>query len=117
MNDINDFLQLFFPMKENDHVPHVFCRSGFTFSVQVGKHLYSSPRLKNCEYYSEVEIGYPVNIPYGFDEVEAHFKEDDVMRIDIDTLNAMIQKAGGIISIGKPPSEISVGNSVDFKPL
>ena len=37
----------------------VFCKDGFTMSVQAGETSYSTPRKPNATRYVEVEVGYP----------------------------------------------------------
>lgn len=50
------------PKKENyySHIrPAIICKDGFRMSVQASEYHYSTPRLFNCETYSEFEIGFP----------------------------------------------------------
>ena len=45
-------------MMTSSKLPHIVCSDGFEMSVQVGSHLYSTPK-KVAKRYSAVEIGFP----------------------------------------------------------
>ena len=63
-------------MMTSSRLPHIVCSDGFEMSVQVGSHLYSTPK-KVAKRYSAVEIGFPSEHEPLIEEfAETFYKED-----------------------------------------
>lgn len=104
---INDYLQRnkqFYTIGKYEYrklAPAITCADGFTMSVQVSDSHYCSPRIIDAEYYSTVEVGYPSRpeellMPFAED---ASYPTNTVYGyVDVDIVDAVIKKHGGIKS-------------------
>lgn len=63
MFDLNKYLK---ENRDSDHtwlVKRIECKDGFTISVQASEYNYCEPRYNDCNYYYEVECGFPNSKP------------------------------------------------------
>jgi len=90
----------------SSRLPQIVCVDGFEMSVQVGSHLYSTPK-KVAKRYSAVEIGYPSDHePLIEKYAESFYKEDEMDVTDytdtvypyvpVKIVNQVLKKHGGI---------------------
>lgn len=98
----------------------VYCKDGFSMSVQANKDGYCDPREDNAEHYTEVEIGYPsyaepLIMPYRepLDDVEPH--QSVYAYVPSDLVRHIIDKHGGIVS-GEVPRGVPVYGTTHCKP-
>ena len=91
-------------MMTSSKLPHIVCSDGFEMSVQVGSHLYSTPK-KVAKRYSAVEIGYPsereslleeyVELSI-FDEKFVDYTDTVYPYVPVKIVNKVLKKHGGI---------------------
>jgi hypothetical protein len=84
-------------------VPWIECVDGFKMSVQCNSGSYCIPRTDHSSYYSEVEVGFPSDIPTTFLE----YAEDSGNPtntvygwVPIDLVAQEINLHGGIVDVG-----------------
>ena len=88
-------------MMTSSRLPHIVCADGFSMSVQVGPHLYSTPK-KVAKRYSNVEIGYPSERePLLEKYVESFYTEPDYTDsiypyVPVKVVDKVLKKHGGI---------------------
>ena len=82
--------------------PNIFCRDGFSMSVQVGENLYSTPK-GYAERYKEAEIGYPSERESLIEEYAENIWEEECDYTDTvypyvpcEIIDMVIEKHGGI---------------------
>ena len=90
-------------MMTSSRLPHIVCSDGFEMSVQVGSHLYSTPK-KVAKRYSAVEIGFPSDHEPLIEEYAETFHQEDVTDytdivypyVPVKIVNKVLKKHGGI---------------------
>ena len=90
-------------MMTSSKLPHIVCSDGFEMSVQVGSHLYSTPK-KVAKRYSAVEIGFPSEHEPLIEEYAETFHQEDVTDytdivypyVPVKIVNKVLKKHGGI---------------------
>ena len=90
-------------MMTSSKLPHIVCSDGFEMSVQVGSHLYSTPK-KVAKRYSAVEIGFPSDHEPLIEEYAETFHQEDVTDytdivypyVPVKIVNKVLKKHGGI---------------------
>ena len=90
-------------MMTSSRLPHIVCSDGFEMSVQVGSHLYSTPK-KVAKRYSAVEIGFPSDHEPLIEEYAETFHQEDVTDytdivypyVPVKLVNKVLKKHGGI---------------------
>ena len=90
-------------MMTSSRLPHIVCSDGFEMSVQVGYHLYSTPK-KVAKRYSAVEIGFPSDHEPLIEEYAETFHQEDVTDytdivypyVPVKVVNQVLKKHGGI---------------------
>ena len=90
-------------MMTSSKLPHIVCSDGFEMSVQVGSHLYSTPK-KVAKRYSAVEIGFPSDHEPLIEEYAETFHQEDATDytdivypyVPVKIVNKVLKKHGGI---------------------
>ena len=90
-------------MLTSTRLPQIVCVDGFEMSVQVGSHLYSTPK-KVAKRYSAVEIGFPSEHEPLIEEYAETFHQEDVTDytdivypyVPVKIVNKVLKKHGGI---------------------
>ena len=90
-------------MMTSSKLPHIVCSDGFEMSVQVGSHLYSTPK-KVAKRYSAVEIGFPSDHEPLIEEYAETFHQEDAPDytdtvypyVPVKIVNKVLKKHGGI---------------------
>ena len=84
-----------------DNHPRLFCKDGFSVSVQASEFHYCYPRINGANKYETVELGYP----NAEDLLIADYAEDDTDLTDtiygfvpVHIVNELIKKHGGIVT-------------------
>lgn len=77
--------------------PHVFCKDGFVFSVNVGLQAYCSPRDERGPW-QELEISFL----HGEDEAIQRWMDDSGIagNVLVEIINSAIRAHGGITGVG-----------------
>lgn len=99
MSIINDYFKSFHPKEKYKPYPKIIYVDGFSMSFQAGEYLYCSPRQDNCEFYSEVEIGYPSEKEdLIMDYCESPERPCDTVYgyVPVEIIDEVIRKHGGI---------------------
>jgi hypothetical protein len=94
------------------HFPTIFCRNGLSLSIQASNGHYCEPRMDSVDSYTEVEIGYPSEIPpenirpYCEDSYQDNpdYLNSVYAYVPIQLVNEWIDAAGGI-DLGKTIAE------------
>ena len=91
-------------MMTSSRLPNIVCVDGFEMSVQVGSHLYSTPK-KVAKRYSAVEIGFPsereplleeyVELSI-FEEESVDYTDTVYPYVPVKIVNKVLKKHGGI---------------------
>ena len=91
-------------MMTSSKLPHIVCSDGFEMSVQVGSHLYSTPK-KVAKRYSAVAIGFPSEDEpliekyaesYYDPDVDFKYTETVYPYVPVKIVNKVLKKHGGI---------------------
>ena len=89
-------------MMTSSRLPHIVCSDGFEMSVQVGSHLYSTPK-KVAKRYSAVEIGFPSEHEPLIEKWAENLFEDTpdftdtvYSYVPVKVVNQVLKKHGGI---------------------
>ena len=90
-------------MMTSSRLPQIVCVDGFEMSVQVGSHLYSTPK-KVAKRYSAVEIGFPSDHEPLIEEYAETFHQEDATDytdtvypyVPVKIVNKVLKKHGGI---------------------
>ena len=91
-------------MMTSSRLPHIVCVDGFEMSVQVGSHLYSTPK-KVAKRYSAVEIGFPSDHEPLIEEYAENLHDEDAFvnstntvypYVPVKIVNKVLKKHGGI---------------------
>ena len=96
----------------------VVCKDGFSFSCQANEGAYCTPREKNGEHYTSVEVGYPSS----HDSLLGEYKEmpdcEDTKSVfpyvPSEIVHILITKHGGIKS-GEVPKGVPVFGYTHYK--
>ena len=91
-------------MMTSSRLPQIVCVDGFEMSVQVGSHLYSTPK-KVAKRYSAVEIGFPSEYEplieefaecYTSEELDIDFTDTVYPYVPVRIVDKVLKKHGGI---------------------
>lgn len=106
---VNEYLKATFHMENGFSMPRprILCKDGFEFSVQAGKHLYSTPKQDGADIeYTECEVGMPSTredllIPY-MESVSDEPTEAIYSYTPVEVIEKVIAKHGGYFTAGIP---------------
>lgn len=100
--NVSEFLEKTNPIAPMFPRPRVFCKDGFSISIQAGQYIYSDPRyIVSGHLYKEVELGFPSEVDdlitrYAEDAEDIEYTETVYPYTPIDVVDKLLEKHGGI---------------------